>query len=443
MTTNTSSVAGLSAGQDPLQPADKLEDVIFLFNPQKALDDAYLRFYVDRHSPARRDMATQLRVNDLRRGQPIKLLFTGHAGSGKSTELNQLCEDLGKEFFVVKVSTSSIVQPTDLTAVDLVLIGAMALFRAATQEEVLKKAPAQHLGDLWTGLSEFVRDQVFGKLPYRKPDEGLEIGGKVSALVVEFESKYKTEAASREQIRERMKDRLSEVFARVQQLTDTIRTVTRRPVVLVFDDTDKPDRTRGRELFFDSATTLRSFSCSVIYTFNIALWYDAEFKYFRDLYGQRILLPNISLHQRNGERITAGWELMRAMMHRRMHPMMATDDATDELIRASGGVVRTLIGLTQFAAVNALGRGELRIEMRDVQRATVELRNDFIAALAQDDYRLLAERNQSKQLSNNSGIQGLLQSLALLQYEDEAGEAWCDVHPLVVGILQERGLLRP
>lgn len=77
-----------------LEPADNLEDVIFLFNPQRALDDEYLRFYVDRGSPARQHMATLLRVNDLERGQAVKLLFTGHSGSGKSTELNRLCQDL-------------------------------------------------------------------------------------------------------------------------------------------------------------------------------------------------------------------------------------------------------------------------------------------------------------------------------------------------------------
>ncbi|HNS04161.1 MAG TPA: hypothetical protein PKM78_17455 [Anaerolineae bacterium] len=126
-----------------LQPADKLEDVIFLFNPQRALDDAYLRFYVDRGSPARQTMATLLKVNDLQRGQPVKLLFTGHSGSGKSTELNRLCQDLEPDFFVVKVSTSSIVQPTDLTVVDVVLIAAMALFRTAVDAQVVERAPAQ------------------------------------------------------------------------------------------------------------------------------------------------------------------------------------------------------------------------------------------------------------------------------------------------------------
>lgn len=419
------------------QPADNLADVIFLFNPQRPLDDEYLRFYVDRGSPARKDIASLLDSNDLKFGQPVKLLFTGHAGSGKSTELNRLCVDLNDRYFVVKVSTSSIVQPTDLTAVDVVLIAAMALFRAATDQQVVSRAPAERLSDLWQGMAEFVRQRIFGKLPYREPGEGLELGAKVSALIFEFETKYKTEVASRDQIRERMKDRLSEVFERVNALVAFVRVTTGRPVVLVFDDTDKPDRERARRLFFDNATTLRSFESSVIYTFNIALWYEREFTRHREQYGQRILLPNISLRHRNGSRNEAGWTLMREILHRRMHPMMATDDATEALIGASGGLVRTLIGLTQFSAVNAVGRGARRIEAQDVQRAVVELRNDFIAALSTPDYELLAARRADKRLSNNSGVQDLLQSLALLQYEED-GQAWCDVHPVVEELLQER-----
>ena len=46
-------------GLDPdIQPADNLEDVIFLFNPTKPLDGRFLRFYVNRGSTARRDIAT-------------------------------------------------------------------------------------------------------------------------------------------------------------------------------------------------------------------------------------------------------------------------------------------------------------------------------------------------------------------------------------------------
>jgi adenylate kinase len=71
-----------------------------------------------------------------------------------------------------------------------------------------------------------------------------------------------------------------------------------------------------------------------------------------------------------------------------------------------------------------------------VDRAVVELRNDFIAALEEDDYGVLARRRADKRLSSDPEVQELLQSLALLQYEN--GEAWCDVHPVVLALLEER-----
>ena len=435
--TSDATIGNDRCGLNPtIQPADNLEDVIFLFNPRQPLDGEYLRFYVNRGSPARRDMLTWLRVNDLKRGQPIKLLFTGHSGCGKSTELNRLCQELRQDFFVVTVSTKLIIQPTDLTAVDVILIAAMSLFKHATQEAVIAKAPAQRISDVWQGLVNFIQDRVFGKLPYREPCEGLEFGAKVSYLVFEFEAKYGQDAPTREQIRQRMADRLSEVVERVNDLARFVRATTGRPVVFVFDDTDKPDRERARKLFFDNATTLTSFVASVIFTFNIALWYDGEFKHFRDYYGQRILLPNINLYAHNGDRNEDGWRLMEQILAERMHPMMVTEDARRVLIEASGGLVRGLIGLTQFAAVNALGRGAMRIETPDAERAVAELRKDFTAALEAKHYDALAARHADKQLSSDPETQELLQGLALLQYSN--GEVWCDVHPVVLKLLEER-----
>ena len=175
---------------------------------------------------------------------------------------------------------------------------------------------------------------------------------------------------------------------------------------------------------------------STIFTFNIALWYDLEFKLFRDYYGQRILLPNINLYSHKGDRNEDGWKLMERILAERMHPLMMTDDAKRILIEASGGLVRSLVGLTQFAAVNALGRGAIRIESPDAERAVSELRNDFIAALKAEDYEVLASRHADKLLSSDLETQELLQGLALLQYSN--GEAWCDVHPVVLKLLQER-----
>ena len=89
-----------------LGPTATLEDAIYLLNPQKPLEGETLAYYIDRGSLARRDIQILLRSNDLRRGELVRILFSGHTGCGKSTELNKLCEELAGSFFVVKVSTS-------------------------------------------------------------------------------------------------------------------------------------------------------------------------------------------------------------------------------------------------------------------------------------------------------------------------------------------------
>ena len=68
--------------------------------------------------------------------KPQKFLFTGHRGSGKSTELAKLTHDLGDDFFIIRYSIKSILNLFDLSYVDVVLSLALKLFRKATDEKV-------------------------------------------------------------------------------------------------------------------------------------------------------------------------------------------------------------------------------------------------------------------------------------------------------------------
>lgn len=90
--------------------------------------------YVDRDSHIREQVKLSL-DNDLEYKRPVHLLFTGHRGSGKSTEINKLCSELDDKFLIVKVSFSN--RP-DVDYVDVLLKAAMTLFKVATDEQVIK-----------------------------------------------------------------------------------------------------------------------------------------------------------------------------------------------------------------------------------------------------------------------------------------------------------------
>lgn len=85
-----------------------LEKALNVFDPKLSLQGEDLeRYYVARPHAPLGEMKTYLTTNR----QHVKILFSGHRGSGKSTELARLAEDLRDRFFLVTVSARSLNLP--------------------------------------------------------------------------------------------------------------------------------------------------------------------------------------------------------------------------------------------------------------------------------------------------------------------------------------------
>jgi signal recognition particle GTPase len=79
--------------------AKVLSEVYDIFDPQEALSGDKLReYYVKRESPVK-SLADILSSE-----KPLKYLFVGSRGNGKSTELNRLSELVNDKLFVVSFS---------------------------------------------------------------------------------------------------------------------------------------------------------------------------------------------------------------------------------------------------------------------------------------------------------------------------------------------------
>jgi len=281
--------------------AKMLPEAIRVFDPREPLNGPELaELYVNRPGNPLNEMKIYLQGMALH-GEPVKLLFTGHVGSGKSTELNKLTEELRNQFFIVPFAAQKSLPIAEISYVDVLLGMASALFRLATEREVIARAPAQIVADFWDDISRFFENVIFGKTPYRTPPPNLELSAKVNFLAGELQAKFTSEGSTRANIRQRVEARLSELIDKINLLSGEIRIRYKRPVLIVVEGTDKTDLSRARDLFLGHSTSLTDLHTSVIYTFPIGLRYSPDFGLIRTNFNEHFLLPNMRVAQRDGQ----------------------------------------------------------------------------------------------------------------------------------------------
>ena len=417
--------------------AQTLPEVIRAFDPMHPLRGQELKeWYIDRPGNPLERMKIYLQGLGLA-NEPVKILFTGHVGSGKSTALNKLAVELKRRFFIVPFDVRESASMADLTYIDLVLGMATSLFKRATEADVLAKAPAQIVGDVWDDLHHFIETVIFGPATFRTPPADAELSAKVNFLAVEFQTKFAREAATRDEIRKRIEPRLAELHDKINHVSDLVQANYRRPVLFFVENTDKPDLNRARDIFLGHTYTLTAFRASAIYTFPIGLRYSAaDFSLIKDHFTETFVLPNLKVATRDGSPNTVGLGYLRQALSACMADALIEDKAREEITRASGGLMRVLILLVRRSAVNAMAAGAEVISIDNAQAAIDEERANFIAGLGRDDYPVLYDRHHDKQLSGDEAVLRLLQTRALLEYAD--GDPWCDVHPIALPLVLER-----
>jgi len=416
--------------------AKTLPDVIRVFDPRHPLVGQELKdWYIDRPGNPLSRMKIYLQGLGLA-NEPVKILFTGHMGSGKSTTLNKLAEELKHQFLIVPFDVRRSASLADLTYIDLILGMATSLFRRATETDVLGKAPAQIASDVWDDIARFIENVIFGPASFRTPPADTELSAKVNFLAVEFQTKFASEAVTRDDVRKRVESRLAELHDKINQVADLVLVNYKRPVLFFVENTDKPDLSRAREIFLGHTYALTAFRASAIYTFPIGLRYSAsDFPVIKDHFTETFVLPNLKVASRDGSPNQVGLNCLAHALSVRMEGLFE-DAVQDQIIQASGGLMRTLIQLIRRSAVNSVAAGDEMISTESAEAAISEERANFVAGLSRDDYPVLYDRHNDKQLSGDDAVLRLLQTRALLEYAN--GDPWCDVHHVALPLVLER-----
>ena len=386
--------------------------------------------------------------------EPCHILFSGHLGCGKSTELRRLGRELEADGFLVGIGVCE--ENLDMNTVkytDLILFILETLLKCAEEKKIpINEKSLEHIEDYWKSVHTTVQED--------KNVVGIGIGGAIEArtpgllaqvfsAVVSVRSLLSTQSEARDEYRRVIEPSFSTFIGLVNEVISDIRQAGMRagfkdaPPVVLLDDLEKANRDATAELFDKHSQDLTKLHLHLVIPFPIEMCYTPSYNQIRNHYNSgsgEWILPMIKLRDwdektRTYKPFEKGPEILRSIISRRMDKGLFVGNTLDTMIEKTGGFLRHLFTAVFEAALNAASRQSPHIEEKDVTVALQKVQ-DSVSRMFPDSGRARLERikNGDKHYAADEELMVFLRSGAVFEYN---GKRWVDLHPLVLDWLEE------
>ncbi|MGH9798869.1 MAG: hypothetical protein ACRD82_00750 [Blastocatellia bacterium] len=411
-------------------PTTSLDQTYRVCNPDKPLRADETDYYVDLTDVRGiRNIAESI-TRRIRRSEDeyLKLLFTGHRGSGKSTELLQLQRRLMDEgFFTIYLDVEEQLDLVEVTYIDILL----ALVKQI--EESLREQDMALSETLLNSIAEWFEEKVIEKAQADELKAGLSAGAEAGAkvpflakLLANFTAEIKTASSRRITTRQTLERELAVFIDKLNTLIRAARSKvqagTFKDIVLIVDGlekmhfvTRKDGLSSHAELFVHHSEQLKAPDCHIIYTLPISLVYNAN---LGNDYESPIVLPLVRLDPQ-------GIAKLESIIDKRVDvdQVFSNRAQLERLVRLSGGVIRDLMRLVRLATDN----DHSHIQDDDIEYACNTLSREYDRLVRQDDVAALKWVKTNRRVQADERNPRLLNLRLILEYQN--GERWAALHP--------------
>ena len=365
------------------------------------------------------------------------IAFTGHRGSGKSTELHQLEQSLRGSCFTLYLDVNEFLDASDVSYTDLFLLLSRRLLDELRAQNVHLKADLlKAVEDWFTSVTKETEETL--KLSAGVSTEakaGIEIPF-LAKLLAKLTADVKAGSSRKTTTREELDHYFTGLLANTNTLLkagcDALEQAQKPCQILVLvDNLDRMDPEKSEKLFFTHGVQLQGLSCHAVYTVGIETFYAHAG--LGNVFTNHFLLPNVKLRSTKTDdtRYELGIDGMIDVIGRRiaLDTLIPSKDLVLEFVRLSGGSVRQMIRLLREAILSAQSRNIGVIDADALKDAVHGLQQDFQRSLETADYDLLAQTWSSKRIDKNEAYMRLLRNTAIMEYNGD--DVWYNVNPLI------------
>jgi hypothetical protein len=382
------------------------------------------------------------RLNFLEAGSGV-ILFTGHRGCGKSTELHQIQQDFESMYRVIYLEADKELDINDADYTDLYLV----IIKQVTDD--LTKLGLQFDRRLLQSFEQWfleVTDETTESVERSVSLEtSAEVGAEIpfiSKLLAKLLAQIKGSNTRKKTIRQILQRDVGRLQADINYLLkdafDKLRQAYtdkyQKGFLLIFDNLDRVPPAVGDRLYLDYAAQLQELNCTIIYTVPISVVHSD--KNLNNTFGRPNIVPMVNIYrfEQSGSDLTyedAVIKQVALLVAYRMDLKAVFDNPASvlELAKASGGHVRQLMQMTANACIVADARGRSRIKAEDVTYAIKQEQFNFERVIPEHHYPILAQVCLTKRIDQNADGQRMLFNTSVLEYNGET--RWNYINPVV------------
>ena len=436
--------------------ATNLKDAYRVCDVVPLQDEQLARYYVDlsatRKTNALREIS--LVLEDQEASEFSTILFTGHRGCGKSTELRQIQNQWADEYNVIYIDAMLETDINDAEYTDIYLIvikwvefelrrnglsfdaGLLASF-----EQWFKEITNETVESVDKSIA--IEGEI--TLSTKNPLEGIVTLAPpfLAKLLVKLLGQVKASHQGKKTVRQTLLKDVSRLKADINLLLDDGLKKWQRKFskckgfLIIFDNLDRSPVHVANHLFFDYAAQLKDLHCTIVYTVPISVVYSP--KNINNAFAKYNIIPMINIYKYDPlvsseselEYNNQGLDAVMSLVEKRVDidAIFESRQGLLELAKYSGGHVRQMMQMVRGAIQNARASRADKVSAEHITYAINQEQFNFERVIPDEHYPVLAKVFLSKNAPRDEIGQLMLSNISVLEYNGL--HRWNYLNPVV------------
>ena len=370
------------------------------------------------------------------------ILFTGHRGSGKSTELKRIQKIWKESYHVIYLEVNEETDINDANYTDLYLIVIKQVEFALRKLGLKFDQRLLSSFEAWFKEITEENEESVEKSVSVESEASLEGGAPfIAKLMVKLLAQIKGSDKQKTTIRQTLEKDISRLKADINLLLDDAYGKLRKKypdykgLLIIFDNLDRVPPAVADHLFFDYAAQLQELHCTIIYTVPISILCSPK-KPLALFDGEPHIVPMVNIYQfdRNVRDLNynqIGLDTIASLIEKRVDVNAVFNSRQEllELAKASGGHVRQIMQMMRATCLRASTKNHSKIEAEDVVYAVKQQQFSFERFIPEEHYPVLAQVYLNKDVSKDDIGQLMLFNTSVLEYNGD--NRWNYPNPVV------------